>query len=306
MKERIIITSGKKYIDIDAYAGIIAYKILLQSLGFEVYAKTTAIENESISELIKRLNFNFDDIEIRPNDKFVVLDVSNPDFFDTEVILENVIEVIDHHTGYEEYWKNQIQTRDTIEFIGSICTIIFERYIENKKEVLLTPNLCKLLIAGILDNTLNLKSSITTDRDLKAYEALKMIGKIDEEWRYIYFESCYKNLEHNLKECIESDIKIETVNELLPNVFGQLIVLNKNVIFNNLETMYDTFRNYESWIFNVISLEDGKSYLFYSAKSKNNLEQLFQKKSDDGYLILEHFLLRKQIMKKAREIKKED
>lgn len=302
MKEKIIITSGRKYIDIDAYAGMIAYRELLKSLGYEVYAKSTAIENESISSIIKELGFSLDEIEIDDNDKFIILDVSNPDFFDNFVKLNNVVEVIDHHTGYEEYWKNHSQTKNSIEFIGSICTMIFERYIENDKISLLNQNLCKLLIAAILDNTLNLKASITTSRDKRAYQKLLKIGDIDDNWRYEYFSSCYKHVENNLKKFIENDIKIEEVSSYLPKVFGQLIVLNKDVIFNHLNEVYDLFFKYEQWILNIISLEDGKSYLFYSENFKSKLEHLFQKKSKNNYLILEQFLLRKQIMKLARNL----
>ena len=61
MEKQMVITSGRKYIDIDAYAGMFAYKKLLQSLGYEVYVATTAILNESIPESIKKLGFQSED-----------------------------------------------------------------------------------------------------------------------------------------------------------------------------------------------------------------------------------------------------
>ena len=133
MKDKIIITSGRKYIDIDAYAGIFAYKELLHSLGYEVYTKTSAYINESIPKVVLDMNFEFDDVTIDENTKFIVLDVSNPDFFDTFVKEKNIIEIIDHHIGYEDYWqKTNIKTE--IDFIGSICTIIFERFLKKVKK----------------------------------------------------------------------------------------------------------------------------------------------------------------------------
>ncbi len=207
MKENIVITSGKKYIDIDGYAGMFAYRQLLQSLEYNAYAVTSAYLNESIPKAITCMNFKFDNVTINEKTKFIILDISNPEFLDIFVNKNNIIEIIDHHTGYEKYWNN-FNIKKQIEFIGSICTIIFEKYVENNKESLLTPNMCKILIAGILDNTLNLKSNNTTKRDIDAYQKLLHIGQIDENWADIYFNSCYENLEENLEESIKNDIKL--------------------------------------------------------------------------------------------------
>lgn len=305
MKERLIITSGKKYIDIDAYAGIFAYKKLLQSLGYSVYAYNKAIENESVAPIIKEMNYQFDAIEVLPTDQFIVLDLSNPEFFYDFIISENIMEIIDHHTGFEQYWKDK-NVKTHIEFIGSICTIIYERYVEHHKEALLDTNLCKLLIAGILDNTLNLKSSITTDRDMNAYQGLKKIGNIEDNFRNEYFSSCYQNLEFNLKESIQNDIKIEYVSDYLPEVFGQLLVLDQKTVLDHLNLVEEAFSEYDNWILNIMSLHDGKSYIFFSGNEvKEKLENLFEKKAGDYYLVLDQFLLRKQIMKLAREKKNE-
>lgn len=303
MDEQIIITSGKKYIDIDAYAGIFAYKMLLQSLGYHnVFAVTTATENKSISPIIKDLGFEFDNISLNKNTKFIILDVSNPDFFDKIVKHENILEIIDHHTGYEEYWKNFKYIKTNIDFIGSICTIIYEKFEKENKTNLLNTKICKLLIAGILDNTLNLKSNITTARDIQAYNKLLQIGNIDENWYIEYFNSCYKNIEDNIEIAIKNDIKIETINHILPPVFGQLIVLDKKVIFNNIEKVYNIFKDYNSWVLNVICLTDGKSYLFFNnIQVRRNLELLFNTTTSENFIVLDKFMLRKEIMKLARE-----
>lgn len=308
MKNKIIITSGKKYIDIDAFGGIFAYRKLLRSLGWNAYAVTTAQLNESIAPIIKDMNFQFDQkIEITKDTKFILLDVSNPAFFDTFVKEENIIEVIDHHTGYENYWNNR-EVSTQIEFIGSICTILFEKILEKKKEKLLDQNLCKILIAGILDNTLNLKSSNKTNRDLYAYQKLLRIGNINKNWSTIYFQSCYKEIEKNLEKSMRNDIKIEKTSSLLPEVFGQLTVLQKKIIFENMDKVLAVFQEYKEWIFNVISLEDGKSYLFYSNSSpsvKEKLQLLFHEPVFDSYFILNKCILRKEIIKLAKEYDKE-
>lgn len=260
-----------------------------------------AEENESIAPIIHEMNYRFDSISILPTDQFILLDVSNPEFFYAFIKPENIIKIIDHHTGYEVYWKEQ-NVDSNIEFIGSICTIIYEQYVRYHKEELLNTRICRLLAAGILDNTLNLKSSITTARDINAYHALKEIGQIEEDWNIQYFNSCYYNLGNKLGEAIQKDTKIEYVSDILPNVFGQLIVLDKSIVLDQIETVKNVYAQYEEWILNVMCLTDGKSYILFSNDNvKRNLEMLFQTKAQNDYLVLEKFLLRKQIMKQARQ-----
>lgn len=304
MEEQIVITSGRKYIDIDAYAGMFAYKKLLQSLGYKVYVTTTATLNESIPKSIKELGFRFDKVDLSKPTKYIVLDVSHPDFIDTFVREEDIIEIIDHHTGYEEYWKEK-GIKSHIEFIGSICTILFELFEKNGKEDLLDDSLCKLLIAGILDNTLNLKSSITTTRDKDAYQKLLRLANLDSKFREDYFRDCYSNLETELEEYLKNDTKIEKVSSYLPEVFGQLIVLDKDDILKNLDRVYASFNEYEEWMLNVISLSDGKSYLFFgNENARKKLESLFSLTADNQYLKLDNCMLRKEIMKLARSKEK--
>lgn len=298
-----IITSGKKYIDIDAYAGIIAYKHLLVSLSEEAIAVSSAAFNESISSIIKDIKYKLDDISEINNQKFIVLDVSNPDMFDNIIDNNKIIEIIDHHTGFEQYWQTKDNMNVQIEFIGSICTIIFEKYQEYQKLELLNSDICKLLIAGILDNTLNLKATITTKRDINAYNSLLAIGNIDKSWGDEYFLSCQNLIEQDLFLAIKNDLKIEYVSKYLPEVFGQLLVLNKSSILKRKEEIIKIMNTYNNeWIFNLICLNDGKSYIISNNElAKQKLEKLFDLKFSDGILILEKFMLRKEIIKKARD-----
>ena len=54
---------------------------------------------------------------------------------------------------------------------------------------------------------------------------------------------------------------------------------------------------------NIISLIDGKSYIITdSKKSKSDLEKLFGVTFERDILILDKFVLRKEIIKKANEL----
>ncbi len=300
MDTNLVVTSGCKYIDIDAYASIIAYRELLKKQGHNATASTLSTLNQSIPPFILGLRYHLDSADTPKGTKYIVLDTSNPDFFDERVANDNLIEIIDHHTGFEDYWRNYPNIKTQIEFIGSVCTMVFERIMTSGYSEILDTDLCKLLMAGILDNTLNLKSSITTDRDRNAYDKLMEIGNISKDFYVEYFSACESGILKDFAKAIKDDIKMEKVG-VLPEVIGQMVVLDMGNF--DTEKMKNVFAEYPEWLMNVISLEDGKSYLYFGGDGvQERLEKLFNKQCDaDDLLVLDKFLLRKQIMKKARE-----
>ncbi|HCC04345.1 MAG TPA: hypothetical protein DEP51_05795 [Clostridiales bacterium] len=104
----IIITSGRGNVDIDAYGGAIAYAYLLNLIGIKAKAVCTGNLNESITPSLLKLEYKLDDYTKSEDDKFIVVDVSYKDFFDKIVEEDKIIEIIDHHYGYEEYWKEKL------------------------------------------------------------------------------------------------------------------------------------------------------------------------------------------------------
>ena len=164
----IVVTSGKKYIDIDAYASCIAYAKLLNLKGIKAKAISTAKLNESITPSLLDLSNKLDEYKLSEDDEYIIIDVSNKDFFDTFVKEEKIIEIIDHHLGYEEYWKNKLKEKAQIEFIGAVATIIVELYEKENLLDKISKDLATLLKAAILDNTLNLKAKITTRKRYKS------------------------------------------------------------------------------------------------------------------------------------------
>ncbi len=298
----IVISSGAKYIDIDAYASGIAYAKLLNALGQQAIFASSATTNASVCTIIKNLGFKIvTGYKPKKEDKFILIDLSNPDFFDKIVNKNNIIEIVDHHTGFEKYWQNK-NVENNIEFIGSVATVIYEKILNNNKLNILDTNLCKLLIAAILDNTLNLKSDITTKRDIDAYKALQKIGNLSKTFDKQYFECCQEQINDNVLNAIKKDIKIEHVSSLLPETFGQLTVYNIQPVLEkhkDIENYFNTIN--QEWLLNVICIKDGKSYILSSDKqAQTKLSKLFNEKFCNNILVLQKFKLRKEIMKMAR------
>lgn len=296
-----IVTSGRKYLDIDAYAGVIAYRELLRALGEEAVAVSTAPFNQSVPKMIQDLSYGLDKMpENLDEAKFIVVDVSNPEFFDTFVKPEKIIEVIDHHTGFESYWKERLGDKAEIERIGSVCTMIFEKIVAAEKLEILKPDLCKLMVAGILDNTLNFGAETTNGSDLQAWHVLMKRGGLPEDYEDEYFGACYAEIKENLVKAIRDDTKIEKVSPVLPEVIGQIIVPRAEDF--DVSALKVAFAEYPEWMMNVIALKDGKSYVYFSGDGiKEKLEELFEEEGDGGLIILDKFKLRKEIMKMGRE-----
>ena len=78
----LVITVGKNYVDIDGYASAIAYRELFKLRGIESVFVTTAVLNYSITKSLIDLGYTIDKYDIKDTDKFIVLDLSNPDYLE--------------------------------------------------------------------------------------------------------------------------------------------------------------------------------------------------------------------------------
>ena len=296
----IVLTVGKSYIDIDGYASSIAYRELLKLQGIEAKFVSNASLNYSITDSLKNNSFAIDKYNISSIDKFIVLDLSNPMFFPEFVKEDNIIEIIDHHPGYEEYWDNKLHEKSIIEKVGSVATIIVEKYEKLNLLDKINIDVAKLLMAAILDNTLNFTAEITTQRDKEAYKKLELKTK---EYNYdeIYFNECQKYIENNLEESIHNDIKIQKNSKKIPEVLGQLTIWDTNILLKKIDVLRKIMESYNNdWILNIISLKDNKSYIICSNdKVKSMIENILDCYNKNDILVKDPAILRKEIMGKA-------
>nr|MBP3258624.1 DHH family phosphoesterase [Bacilli bacterium] len=301
----IVITVGKSYIDIDGYASSIAYRELLKMKGIEAKFVSNATLNYSITDSLKNISYTIDNYAVNSNDKYIILDLSDKSYFPEFVDENSIVEIIDHHPGFEEYWNNKLGNNSIIELIGSVATIIVEKYEQALLLDKMDKDVAKLLMAAILDNTLNFTANITTDRDRVAYNKLEaLINEYD--YTSEYFSECQKYIEDNLKESIGNDIKFQEVSEILPKVFGQLTIWNVEKLLEKRDLINQIMNSYSNeWMLNIISLKDNSSYIMYSNDDiKNRLKELLNCDGND-ILIKTPAMLRKEIMRKALASKKE-
>ena len=202
----------------------------------------------------------------------------------------------------EEYWKEKLGENAIIEQVGAMATIVVEKFEKENLLEKMPVDIAKLLMAAILDNTLNLKSYVTTKRDIESYNKLQQIVQ-DENFAKDYFMECQQVIDKDLSEAIRNDIKIEDIDYSLPRVVGQLVLWDKTLLWKNKEIIKKVLNEKgDKWVMNVICLKEGKNYIMASDKEEmQNLEELLETKANDEIIELNRLMLRKELRKKAIE-----
>jgi inorganic pyrophosphatase/exopolyphosphatase len=297
-----VVTSGYTYLDIDAYAGSIAYAELLRAQGIEAAAVSNATLNESISDTVRSWHAPLE-TEYHPSEKdtFTLIDVSDPDFFDKFVDLERVDEVIDHHVGFEGHWQKLIGENAHIEFIGAACTLVYEQWKTAGMLRKMSVTSARLLICGILDNTLNLGAKVTTPRDAEAYDALFTQAELPDDWPAQYFTECQNAILQDAAGAIRNDTKTPSFNTFnQPVCFGQLAVWDApRVLAEHQQTLQKTLASIKpEWFMNLISVGERKSYFVTdNADVQAWLSKLLGVRFDGSVAIADRLWLRKEVIK---------
>lgn len=300
----IFVTAGLSYLDIDAYACMVAMAELLHLQGENAFAYSTAPCNYSVCEMLieegqilREMPSEFD----RDTVKYIIVDVSDPEFLKGSVPLTQVIGIYDHHVGFEEYWTSRIGKDAHIEFIGAAATLIYREWKNAGLQDRMKRSTALLLIAAILDNTLNLTSSNTTKEDIEVFRALCAHTGVGEEFCVTYFSEVQKSVEADLKNALFGDIKTVRDNPVLPPRVAQLCVWNAEGVIARLDEIRGWFASLgELWMINIIDLSGNCSYFVCDdERTQRKIEPVFDVSFAAGVARTAKPYLRKQIIKKT-------
>lgn len=299
-----IITAGAAYLDIDAYAGIIAYAELLQKMGEPAQAVSTAVLNESVTRTVRSWQAPLKtEYSAQPDDTFTLIDISTPEYFDSFVDHDRIEAVIDHHPGYETYWRERIGEAADIEPIGSVCTQIFERWQRAGIADEIGETSARLLVCGILDNTLNFGATISTERDEDAYKYLLHYANLPADWPAQYFGECQEAIDSDPVLAVSNDTKtVQFPGRETPILVGQCAVWDAKGLLAKSQT--DLARHFEAqeapWCMNVISIGERKSYILASGLEMQHwLSSLLEVTFDGSLATSSRLWLRKEIIQAA-------
>jgi inorganic pyrophosphatase len=301
-----IVTTGNSYLDIDGYASIVALTELYNTIGVPAKGVSSrATPNASVPKLVQKWGETLDrDYKPTPEDNFSIVDLSNPEFFDPIVDISRVREIIDHHVGFEHIWETRPDVAATIEFIGAACTLVWEEWKTAGVSKAISTDSASLLACGILDNTLNFKADVTTDRDKKAYVELAIIAGLDAEWPETYFKACQEELVRDLSNNLKNDTKVLSYNHLGTDIAtGQIIVwgAQKFIELHQSELSKTMKSQSKKWFINILDLQAGLSYFFcQDTEIQKNVEKLFKIQFASDTATNPRLYLRKEIVKLDR------
>ena len=237
------------------------------------------------------------------DEQVIVVDTNTYSSIDF-VNIEQVIEVIDHHPKSSDIFRNAVVD---IEQIGAVCTIIAERY--KKDNISISRESAILLYYGIISNTVNLNSKVTTPRDIDMCEWLKkQCVEIDDNLISKIFEEKSKFDIQDLRRMMEVEEKFILGNDEL--IIGQLELTDAKKFLKKYKTNIDSILNEVknqygvSLIFlNIIDIFLGY-HIIYSPYSDtiNYLEEKYQFQFNGDNFIENKIVLRKEIKQYLRNV----
>ena len=304
----VIITAGSTYLDIDAYACMVAMAELCQLQGREAVACSSAAHNYSVcpsfvaeGQILKELP----SVEWEQSGQYIIVDVSDPEYLARSVPLDRIVAVYDHHVGFESYWQSRIGENAHIEFIGAAATLIFREWKKAGLQDQMSPSTARLLTAAILDNTLNLTSANTTQEDRSAFRELCQLAQAGEEWCAAYFTEVQTSVEADLKHALLGDLKTVRDNPVLPPLVAQLCVWNAERIMERMDEIRLWFRELSGpWMINMIELRHNCNYFVCDdIRHQSRIADVFGVAFQDGVAKTSTTYLRKELIKKTLSIR---
>ena len=293
-----IVTAGSNYLDIDAYACMVALAELLQLQGIQAIAWSNAVQNYSICPSLVQKDQVLRELPSETNAQYIIVDVSDPEYLKETVPLDQVAAVYDHHVGFEDYWESRIGENAKIEFIGAAATLIYREWQKSGLQEHLSRDSAKLLIAAILDNTLNLTSANTTTEDIAVFRQLCSHAQVDAAWCASYFLEVQAGVESDLRNALVNDTKTLRGNPVLPPKVAQLCVWDAMSILQRLPEIRTWLDG--RWMLNIIDLQHRCSWFVCDdAHYQEKISRCFNVTFENGVAKTPVPYLRKEIIRKT-------
>lgn len=299
----IVVLTGKAYTEIDGLASVLAYTDLLRLEGKDSVAVLPGPINRTVTDEIKKWPLRFETQLPKMNNKqLVVMDMSDVKYFSGFIPEEQIVELYDHHAGFESYWQEKLSDKAKIEKVGSCATLIWEEYQKRNQSKNISPVNANLLYTAIISNNLNMFSSVTDQRDKDALNNLKKYTSLPSNWVEHYFREQEKSVFSDPEKTIKEDTKIVTIgNPPIKIVIAQLELWNSKEFFDKylseVKTSIVGFGE-DLWFLTSPSISEGKNYLFTtSAETKLLLQKVLNVKFEGDLAVTNKLLLRKEILK---------
>ena len=161
---------GHKTPDADAVFSAIAYARLMQSLGYDCEARINGPVNRETAFIAGKWGIPIPAVlpSVKPGDRLVLTDHADYTQSVDGARQARLLQVIDHHGVGDISETAQLYYKAMP--VGSTCTIVYDSYLE--LGVPLSREDARILLAGLISDTRNLKKSTTTALDSLAMKDL--------------------------------------------------------------------------------------------------------------------------------------
>lgn len=331
----IVVTTGQRFIDLDALASVVAYCEIDPTKYLPIIPGPL---NHSVTLTVKKWGFSYDVKPPKNVEGYIVMDVSEDKFIAEFVDINKVVEIYDHHSGYENIWAARTWVKSEIVEIGACATLVWEeikrRKIEDRSKKLdgeigsanidrsirlqsptsppsfppppshfISPTAANLLYTAIVTHTLSFKISITNERDRKAAEELKPYCNLPDQWIAQYFREIEADVYRDPVFAIANDTKLASLRGQTVAIGQVEMWLPEFFIKENRGLIKSALRQFETelWLYISPCISKGISYLVTDNQAvkewlRMHLGATFDRNSDVGFV--PHLILRKDILRK--------
>ena len=182
-----------------------------------------------------------------------------------------IVEIVDHHKIGDLTTNNPINFRNMA--VGSTNTIIYQLFKEKNMEI--PKDIAGLMLAGILSDTLILKSPTTTEYDKYAVKELTKIADVDYEKFGIDMFKAGTSLKGKTKEeIINTDIKSFNYDDETRYAVSQIFTLDIDSIMKDIDSYIKLIENMKEkgdYKFIVVAITDilkNGSYFIFTESGK--------------------------------------
>jgi inorganic pyrophosphatase len=245
--------------DIDAYACAVAYAELLCLEGYDARAEFSDPLNASVTPSLRNYQTKCSP-RSGSQGSYVIVDLSDPEVISKFAPLDRIVEVYDHHFGFEAYWAERIGESAKIERIGAAATLVWEEYVTRGYADRIGEVSAALLAHAVISNSVNFTLDMTTDRDRAAARALVARAGLTDGWEKRYFEEQQEYVEANPRESVRDDTKHISLPGYGSVAFAQIEIWDAERFARRVPPE-SVFADPGSghWIFNCVDISRGRT-----------------------------------------------
>ena len=284
--------------DLDGVSSMYAYSEYLNKIGIPTNYYIKGNPKKEVGIVCNLFKIQLEgEKEIEENQKIVIVDTNNVYEVANFLNPDNVIEIIDHHAKSNNCDKCK-NAKIQIENLGAVATLIAEKFKGNN--ISISRESAILLYYGIISNSINLKASITSQKDIEMIDWLEeQCSDITKEKIAEIFTLKSKVEDSELRKEMEAEIgfdykgkrmtiaqlEIANIEEFLKQKEFKIIeILNQVKTENNLDYIFINCVDILNGFNIILTLDEETTqllsselgYVFHNNKCKFN--KLIQRK----------------------------